>query len=423
MTCNAFAGGLRFSFWICLLLGSLTTRAGAETGYTVRQITHGPHCHFFGYIGHVGTTPWNASGRYLLALQTDFQDRMPHPGEAANVVLIDTQRDNEVRVVDQCRAWNFQQGTMFYWNPQAPETQFFFNDRDPETNRVRTVLYDLQAGKRVREFESGETPFGNSGVAQQGGQFLGLNYGRMARLRPVTGYPVAFDWTGEAPAPANDGIFLTDVATGESRLLVSFATLQSELQRHFPMKWKDLDRKGLFINHTLWNRDGSEIYFYCRGDFEDFPAEDRVNVPFTIRPDGTGLTVQEFIGGHLEWNDDGRVLTPQGDLYNTTLRRFTGKIPGLSAGDGDIALSPDGRLIVKGFSSGRIENRYAVISKETGLLLETKPFSRGEWTRGPLRIDGAPAWNRDGTQFAFTTISEDAGKTRQMFIITLTETP
>jgi hypothetical protein len=44
-----------------------------------------------------------------------------------------------VRILDQTRAWNLQQGTMLFWNPDAPETQLFFNDLDPKTGVVYTV--------------------------------------------------------------------------------------------------------------------------------------------------------------------------------------------------------------------------------------------------------------------------------------------
>ncbi len=84
----------------------------------IEQITNGPLCHFFGYIGHVRTIPWNASGRYIVGLQTSFQERMPLAGEAADIVLIDTHDQFAIRVIDQTRAWNFQQGTMLCWNPQ-----------------------------------------------------------------------------------------------------------------------------------------------------------------------------------------------------------------------------------------------------------------------------------------------------------------
>ncbi|MDE0262349.1 MAG: hypothetical protein OXJ37_08110, partial [Bryobacterales bacterium] len=62
------------------------------------QITFGPKNHFFGYIGHVGTIPWNQSGRYIVALRTEFVDRMPESTDAAEVILLDTENDYEVRV-------------------------------------------------------------------------------------------------------------------------------------------------------------------------------------------------------------------------------------------------------------------------------------------------------------------------------------
>jgi len=164
---------------ICLLIG-----AGSVSGATpsVRQITFGPANHFFGYIGHVGNTPWNESGRTMLLLRTNFQDRMPTAGDAAEIVVLDTQNDYALGKIDETRAWNPQQGTMLYWNPEKPETQFFFNDRDPATQKVFCVLYDLEKKRRVKEYRFQDTPIGNSGVAQQGGSFLGLNYGRMDRL-------------------------------------------------------------------------------------------------------------------------------------------------------------------------------------------------------------------------------------------------
>jgi hypothetical protein len=68
---------------------------------------------------------------------------MPAGDEAADIMLLDRQQDYAEIAVDRTRAWNFQQGTMLYWNPLAAETQFFFNDRDPQTARLFTVLYDL----------------------------------------------------------------------------------------------------------------------------------------------------------------------------------------------------------------------------------------------------------------------------------------
>ena len=67
----------------------------------VQQITFGPKHHFFGYIGHVQTIPWNRSGRYIVALRTDFQERMPRPGEAAEIVLLSASLASAVWLVSR----------------------------------------------------------------------------------------------------------------------------------------------------------------------------------------------------------------------------------------------------------------------------------------------------------------------------------
>lgn len=396
--------------------------SGAEPTVAVKQLTFGPKHHFFGYIGHVRTIPWNASGRYIVGLQTAFQDHLPRPDEAADVILIDTQNNNQVRVVDQTRAWNFQQGTMFYWNPQSPETQFFFNDRDPATNHVFCVLFDLTngpKGSRVREFRYEDTPFGNGGVAHQGGQFLGINYGRLARLRPVTGYPGAYDWTGQELHPVNDGIFKVDVATGQKRLIVSFSQLRDAVR---PQQ-SEVDKMALFINHTLWNRDGDRIYFFARANY--LGTGTQLNVPFTVRPDGTELTMQRvYIGGHPEWESGSRIIgSREQDLvmYDTARQEIVGTIgtPAIFPKPGaDVALSPDAQWLVSGFGDkGR--NYYSFFRSADGAHTRSAGLDQNGWVSGDLRIDGSPCWNRDGTQVLCTAIADDEQKTRQMFVLTL----
>ena len=60
-------------------------------------------------------------------------------------------------------------------------------------------------------------------MAANGTAWLGMNYGRLARLRLVTGYPGSLDWSKADIAPENDGIFIVDVKTVKKRLLVGEA--------------------------------------------------------------------------------------------------------------------------------------------------------------------------------------------------------
>lgn len=400
--------------------GILTGLAGAaESGASARQLTSGPRHHFFGYIGQSRTIPWNASGRYVLALETEFQDRMPGAGDAAGVCVIDTRDGNRVRVVDRTLAWNPQQGTMFYWNPEAPETQFFFNDRDAKTGKVFTVLFDLSrgpGGARVREYRFDDTPVANGGVAQRGGFFLAINYARMARLRPVTGYKGAWDWTHDTAAPADDGIFRIDVKTGAKTLLVSFARLREAL-RGVDAK---IEQRHLFINHTLNNRAGDRVYFYCRADFETSPTE-RLNVPFTMRPDGSELTRHEtFIGGHPEWEEADRIIGSAGDqqvIYDVGEKRIVGSLGGKETfpnPGGDIALAPDGRWFVNSHRQGE-HNRYTFLERASGRVWRGPAVFMGQWKSGDLRLDPAPCWNRAGNAIVVPGIAPDG--TRQMFVI------
>jgi len=381
----------------------------------IEQITYGPRHHFFGYIGQCQTIPWNASGRYILALQIDVIERLPQPEDAASVILIDTHNRNKVIKLDRTHAWNPQQGTMFYWHPLAAETQFFFNDRDVKTGKVFTVLYDIDKKRRVREYRFDETPIANGGVAANGSAWLGLNYGRLARLRLVTGYPQALDWSKDETAPENDGMFLVDTKTGKKRLLVSYRQLEEKIQSHEP----DLKHGGLFINHTLWNRDSDQVYFFARANWNRKGGK-RINVPFSVRSDGTELTLHDMhIGGHPEWAEDSLLIGRRGAeqiLYHVAQKKVVGQLgtPNVFPDpEGDIALSPNGEWFANGHKQGD-KNYYTLYRRNDGAFVRSPGISKGSY-HGDIRIDPAPRWNRDNNAILVPGIAKD--KTRQMFVI------
>lgn len=390
----------------------------------IEQLTSGSKHHFFGYIGQCQTIPWNASNRYILGLEIDRIDQMPEPEDAATIFLVDTQNDNEIIKVEKTHAWNPQQGTMFYWNPQAPETQFFFNDRDVKTGKVFTAIYDIEKKERVREFRFEDTPIGNGGVAADGSAWLGINYGRLARLRLVTGYPEALDWSKDEIAPDNDGIFIVDIKTGEKRLLVSYRQLETELKKLKP----NLDHTGLFINHTLWNRDSDRVYFFVRGGWSKTMKNKgpRVNTSCSINADGTGLTLHEqFIGGHPEWAEGNLVIGIEKDedgdkqiLYNVDSKELVGQLgtPEMfPKPEGDISLSPNGDWFVNGYGKSN-KNYYAVYRRSDGVFARSEGIDKGEYS-GNIRIDPAPRWNRTNNAILVPGIADN--QTRQMFVISV----
>ena len=390
----------------------------AQLSYEVRQLTSGPSHHFYGYIGHAGNSPYSADGRYLVALRTTFQDRMPGPQDAAEIVLLDAQKNYAEVKVEETRGWNPQQGAMIYWNPEQPSRQFFFNDRDPKTGKVFTAIYDVVDRKRVREYRFDTQPVANGGVKQDGGMFAAINYARMARLRPVTGYPGTWDWTGDVLHPSDDGLFVVDVKTGARKLIVTFKQMRDMLAARHPQ----IDKKPLFLNHTLWNREGDRIFFFVRGDFG---AKDRINVPMTVKPDGSELVEQRiFIGGHPEWDFKSRMLGRVEDkliVYDSLKMEIVDTVGGpemFRDPEGDTALSRDGRLIVNGATTGATMH-YTIVRRADKTFIKTEDFNRTGYEGGDLRIDPAPCWNRAGDRFAFPALAKDG--TRQMFEVRVTE--
>lgn len=410
---------LFFSSLLSLLSLVPTIALAQRFQLQIEQITTGPKHHFFGYIGQCQTIPWSGDGRYILAMQIEHVDRMPTPDEAAEIVLIDTQADNAIVHLDRTHAWNPQQGTMFYWNPQAANTQFFFNDRDVETGDVFAVLFDIEKNARIREYRDAAAPIGNSGVAQNGGEFLALNYGRLARLRAVTGYPQARDWSEQENAPATDGIFVVDVASGSRRLLVSYRQLAEQLKSRLV----DVDQTALFINHTLWNRVGDRVYFFVRGGWGEFGRNaTKINVPCSIHSDGSHLTLHEtHIGGHPEWADGHTLIgSSKGKqiLYDVDTQQIVGQLgtPKVFPNpEGDVSLSPDGRWFANGYKQGSA-NRYVLYRMSDGVFARSQGIDKGAYA-DDIRIDAAPRWNRDNNALLVPGIAAD--KTRQLFVIRL----
>ncbi len=307
---------------------------------------------------------------------------------------------------------------MFFWDPNAAETQFFFNDLDVETGEVYTVLYDIEKKKRIKEYRYDRTHIGNGGVAWDGSFFMAINYGRLARLRPVTGYPGALDWSKDERAPQNDGIFKIDIKKGKKDLLVSYRQMEDEIKKID----KDFKNTGLFINHTLLNRDATRLYFFAREGWKK--GGNKTNVAFSLNLDGSNLKIhKQHIGGHPEWAEDNLMIGREGKkqiLYSVDQARVVGQLgtPELFPNpEGDISLSPDGDWFVNGYKVEKPEgnkNYYAVFRRSDGTFTRSKGIDKGSLS-GDIRIDPAPRWNRTNDAILVPGIAEN--KTRQMFVI------
>ena len=296
---------MRISAALIVIAFALVPQAPKDWRLEVTQLTRGPMHHFFGYIGQARTIPWNEGGRYVVALRTPFQDRMPKPGEPADVVLIDTTRGNQVEVIDQSRGWNPQQGTMFYWNPAAPATQVFFNDRDPQTQKIFTVLYDVSgAPAACANTASTKRPW------QQW---------RRAEWRPVSrdqlwpsrgcGWSPAIRalTTSRRTSRIRDDGISCGGRGEEARAACSCPYKQ--LADH-PVRPPGRGQEGAVHQPHAVEPRRQPYLFLLRAEFDEPCCA--LDIPSPSRPDGSGLTMHPHTGGHPEWESGRRVIGAEG---------------------------------------------------------------------------------------------------------------
>jgi len=382
--------------------------------FTIRTLTSGPKHHFFGYYG---ICPWNKSGRYLVCLESSFQDRMPYPGEAATIGLVDSKTGEFSKVADS-RAWNLQQGAMLHWHPLYPEDKVIYNDQNGDG--IFSVILDVKSGKKRI------LPRAVSAVSNSGRWALSLTYGRMGRLRQVVGYMGAKDPNPDNPAPDNDGIFLLDLSTGQSKLVVSIAQVYERLVKKHPL----LQGRHMWFNHTVFNRNDTRFFFLARAYLP--PGRRRHTAMFTANTDGSDL--REVIPfdknvSHFDWRNDREIIATfsidgpgrKHVLFTDGKANYRVLGNGFLDFDGHCTFSPDQDWIVT--------NRKHGDTQEQSLLLYNLPSAQGfvlcryrmgekKYMSGDVRCDFHPRWNRAGDQICFDAI-EPANWTRQLHVVYL----
>ena len=379
-----------------------------DPSFSVRTLTSGPRHHFFGYYG---IPPWNRSQSRLVCLESTFQDHLPTESEAARIGLVDP-ATGAFQPVTETRAWNLQQGAMLHWNPLDPENEILFNDR--RDGNIITRLLNVKTG-RENWF-----PGAIAGVSATGRHALCLNYGRLARLRPVVGYVGAKD-PNPGLNPENDGIWLMDLETGQTRLVVSGADIHRCLLKDHP----EIADRPLFFNHTIFNKTGSRFFFLARTFTPDKRLESGM---FTANRDGTDLReVVPYGSGvsHFEWRDDTQILATfrfEGKdirhvLFTDGLKDYRAIGEGFLKDDGHCSFAPDGRWIVtdRNHADTR-EKSLMVYNVETNRGAWIGRFPVGEYLTGNLRCDLHPRWSRTGHAICFDAIAADG--TRQLHLAT-----
>lgn len=377
-----------------------------QTANNLRAIpvTRGPKHHFFGYYG---ICPWDATGRYLACLESDFHDRPPKRGDKATVGIVEL-ATGRFEPLAQTEAWNLQQGCMLHWLPTAPDRLLVFNDR--QGDRFVAVVLDIHSGQRR------VLPRPVSGLSHDGRTALSLNYARLKSLRPVVGYAGLPDLFADQLAPEDDGVYAMDTASGDARLIVSYAEV-----REFLRAYPEAQTHKLWFNHTVINRDDTRFVFVVR--WNEPGIEIKQTMLLTANVSGGGLRLVSDLGAsHFDWRTAqelfGWITMKEGEHYyliNDVTGEYRLVAPDVLTRNGHCSFTRDGRWLLTDTGPDEHHLRALLLWPWEG----EQPIVLGRFLspptfRGEIRCDLHPRWSRDERQVCFDSLHEG---TRQVYVM------
>lgn len=256
-----------------------------HAGVSVRRLTpQGREC-FFGYYDKC---PWNLRRDRIIAGMACVSGRLPEPDESLQVGYLELGREGAFHPVGDTLAWNLQQGAMAQWVMQDGEEHIIFNVREGDRAHARLVDTAGRVKGTLNQPVYALLPDGNLAAS--------IDFGRLQRVRPGYGYAGVMTRHTQAMAPEEDGLWLVDLATGESRLAVSYALLAEQVHP----RGEDTPH---WIDHIEFAPDGRWLVFLHRwiaadgGPLTRLMAMDRDNGSLTCLLDCGSA-------GHGLWLDD-----------------------------------------------------------------------------------------------------------------------
>ncbi|MEO6927712.1 MAG: hypothetical protein ABI190_00995 [Casimicrobiaceae bacterium] len=371
------------------------------------------------------TSPFSPSGRYVAMTRLPYEDRLPTPGDIADVLVADLQA-GDVAVVAQTRGWDTQLGAQVQWG--ADDQSLYYNDVDIGSWIPYGVRLDPQSGAQQRLDGTVYC------ISPDGTQSASPCLRRTRRTQAGYGVVVPREFIPRnRGAAGDDGLYVTDTASGKCRLLVSLAQI---VDATFSREERVMYDQGTFYGfHVKWNAQGTRLMFVLRW-LSPVQGQPRLNNVITMNADGSDIhrAISDRYwrrgGHHPNWCPDGEHVLMNLNLSGTGLRLVSARYDGsgLQAlndtlpGSGHPTMHPDGMHLltdayvseVLAYRDGTTPIRWLDLagSTETELvrIRTLAPFT------GPaqeLRVDSHPAWDRNFRRFAFNACPQG---TRQVFI-------
>ncbi len=260
-----------------------------EAKYNDKMIKITPDDKYHYFFGYYDLQPFDKSGRYHLAHRVAFADRLPEKDDVCEVGVIEIATRRFIKV-GETTAWNFQQGAFLNW---FSENAIIYN---AFVNGKLCCIVKTLDGNTQKVISR---PIASLSEDKKWG--LSINFARVYAFRPGYGYVGAKDEYANENAPERDGVYLVDMQSGESKLLISYARLKTLFSQ---APYTDCK---LVINHVTFNPSATKFIMLLR----NFPANDvnkRTQV-LVIDVGGNAKKMTDYqINSHYAWKNDSEFM-------------------------------------------------------------------------------------------------------------------
>ncbi len=377
-------------------------------------------------------TPFSPSQRYLALSKFPFQNRMPIVGDLADICIIDTENET-IRTVYTTKSWGLQTGTNVSWG--GTDRYVYAND----------IIDGTAVGVRI-DIETGDVK-----------AFCGPKYSVSSDDSCFISFPLElFDFTqlgygcppkksGEYKslppgASKTEGIWRTDLATNEKKLIVSLFDAASVLPDPPPYK-----NYTFYFWHSKFNRQGTRIYQVLRCIDSNLKgnnnSSERNPINLTFKPDGSDIyyTTPQYPtwrsgGGHPNWHPNGDYLIrhlkfEDGKNYFVQFKYDGSEFFKLSEkiyGSGHPSIEEGGKFLITDSNSMNGKEKFVhirlidLIADEEVELCKLPTIAwENSFNDSVFRLDGHPCWSPKYNRVTFQAMGPNGN--RQLFMIDMSE--
>jgi hypothetical protein len=367
------------------------------------------------------TSPISPSGRYIGLIRFGVEDRSVRSGDVSDIVVVDLKTGHE-RVVAQTHGFELQLGAQVQWG--RSDRELFFSDVDLQSWKARTILLDPRT--RMRRVLDGPlfmvSPDGKSicGFDMVTSRFAQIGYGVIV---PADKAPRV-----AGPSP-NNGVYITDIASGKSKLVASSAAIYAVLSAVVPIE--NPEAYEFYVFQVKWNPQGTRLVISYQ--WAPIGGGDRRRAVLTMLPDGSDIRValrpeQWARGGHhICWMPDGEHISMNLNVdVEPGIELVSYKYDGselkiiYDPGSGHPSQHPKGLplFVTDAYPGepvtskpGTVPIRFINLRTQTEVnVAEVYVSTQG----GEFRIDPHPAWDPTGRHIVFNGY---VGGTRNVWMI------